>query len=301
MAQALNELEDSRRAFVANVSHELRSPLTSMRGYVQGMLDGAVPPQDTSRYLNVVMAETNRLASLVNDLLDLSRIESGKFPMEKRPYDVCEQLRRIVIGFEGRIDARHADVDMQLPDKPLPVNADQNRINQVISNLVDNAVKFLPESGGLLRLEALRQGEKVLIRVGDNGAAIPEKDLPRVFDRFYKADKAHTSGQGTGLGLAIVKSILDQHGEKITVRSDASGTIFEFTLEAAGEMAGPQGGEHGKTGEISTFVPGNAGYLSGHRGRLLRLLWTEVGRVSFLHRFAQRGHTAPVGARCFGY
>ena len=235
MAQALNELEDSRRAFVANVSHELRSPLTSMRGYVQGMLDGTIPPQDTSRYLNVVMAETNRLTSLVNDLLDLSRIESGKFPMEKRPYDVCEQLRRIVIGFEGRIDARHADVDMQLPDKPLPVNADQNRINQVISNLVDNAVKFLPESGGLLRLEALRQGEKVLIRVGDNGAAIPEKDLPHVFDRFYKADKAHTSGQGTGLGLAIVKSILDQHGEKITVRSDASGTIFEFTLEAAGE------------------------------------------------------------------
>ena len=235
MAQALNELEDSRRAFVANVSHELRSPMTSMRGYVQGMLDGTIPPQDTSRYLNVVMAETNRLTSLVNDLLDLSRIESGKFPMEKRPYDVCEQLRRIVIGFEGRIDARHADVDMQLPDKPLPVNADQNRINQVISNLVDNAVKFLPESGGLLRLEALRQGEKVLIRVGDNGAAIPEKDLPHVFDRFYKADKAHTSGQGTGLGLAIVKSILDQHGEKITVRSDASGTIFEFTLEAAGE------------------------------------------------------------------
>ena len=127
------------------------------------------------------MAETNRLTSLVNDLLDLSRIESGKFPMEKRPYDVCEQLRRIVIGFEGRIDARHADVDMQLPDKPLPVNADQNRINQVISNLVDNAVKFLPESGGLLRLEALRQGEKVLIRVGDNGAAIPEKrSAPRV-------------------------------------------------------------------------------------------------------------------------
>lgn len=235
MAQALNELEDSRRAFVANVSHELRSPLTSMRGYVQGMLDGTIPPQDTGRYLNVVMAETNRLTTLVNDLLDLSRIESGKFPMEKRPYDICEQLRRIVIGFEGRIDARHADVDMQLPENPLLVNADQNRINQVISNLVDNAVKFLPESEGLLRLEALRQGEKVLIRVGDNGAAIPEKDLPHVFDRFYKADKAHTSGQGTGLGLAIVKSILDQHGEKITVRSDASGTVFEFTLEAAGE------------------------------------------------------------------
>ncbi len=118
MAQALNELEDSRRAFVANVSHELRSPLTSMRGYVQGMLDGTIPPQDTSRYLNVVMAETNRLTSLVNDLLDLSRIESGKFPMEKRPYDVCEQLRRIVIGFEGRIDARHADVDMRFRTSP---------------------------------------------------------------------------------------------------------------------------------------------------------------------------------------
>ncbi len=233
MAQALSELEDSRRSFVANVSHELRSPLTSMRGYVQGMMDGTIPPEETGRYLCVVMDETQRLASLVNDLLNLSRIESGKFPMEKGVYDIGEQVRRILISFERRIDQKNCEVEVDLPDEACYVDADQSRINQVITNLVDNAVKFLPERGGALRLKVERKGDRVSVRVADNGVGISAEDLPHVFDRFFKADKAHTSGMGTGLGLAIVKSILDQHGARITATSEGGETAFQFWLDAA--------------------------------------------------------------------
>jgi len=232
MAQALSELEDSRRSFVANVSHELRSPLTSMRGYVQGMLDGTIPEEDREKYLGVVMDETQRLTTLVNDLLSLSRIESGKFPMEKGPYDICEQLRRVIISFGPRIDEKNIEVEVEMPDEAAYVNADQSRINQVISNLIDNAIKFLPDEGGILGLYVIPAGGKVTLRVTDNGKGIPQEDISHIFDRFYKADKAHTSGMGTGLGLAIVKSILDQHGVPIAASSDEKGTVFEFSLEA---------------------------------------------------------------------
>lgn len=235
MVKALSELEDSRRSFVANVSHELRSPLTSMRGYVQGMLDGTIPAEEHGRYLQVVMDETQRLTTLVNDLLSLSRIESGKFPMEKQPYDICEQLRRVIISFERRIDEKNIQVEVDMPDSALYVNADQNRINQVISNLVDNAIKFMPPQDGVLNLSLHAAGSRVICRVADNGAGISPEDLPHIFDRFYKADKAHTSGMGTGLGLAIVKSILDQHGAAITAASDGNGTAFEFSLEACAQ------------------------------------------------------------------
>lgn len=233
MAQALSELETSRRSFVANVSHELRSPLTSMRGYVQGMLDGTIPQEEHSRYMAVVMDETRRLTTLVNDLLNLSRIENGKFPMAKRPYDICEQLRRILISFEKRIDDKGVDVEFDVPEQQLHVLADADRINQVLMNLIDNAIKFMPGAGGVLKLSVAREGAQAHVRVADNGAGISPEDLPHVFDRFYKADKAHTSGMGTGLGLAIVKSILDQHGARITVRSGNGETAFDFWLDIA--------------------------------------------------------------------
>jgi len=234
MAQALSELEQSRRSFVANVSHELRSPLTSMHGYVEGMLDGTIPEAEYSRYLTVVNDETRRLTVLVNDLLNLSRIESGKFPMKKVPYDICEQFRRILIGFERRLDERCEDVQVNMPDSQVMVYADPDRISQVLFNLIDNALKFMPVSGGRLKLDVMWLGEKVRICVADNGKGISREDLPHIFDRFYKADKAHTSGNGTGLGLAIAKSILDQHGERITAASGEDGTRFAFTLESAG-------------------------------------------------------------------
>ncbi len=230
MAEALNRLEDSRRSFVASVSHELRSPITCMRGYVQAMQDGVIPPEDTPRYYQIVLDETDRLTALVNDLLDLSRLESGKIPLEIAPFDLNELMRRVLINFEPRIDAKHISVAVELADGPLTVQADANRINQVVSNVIDNAVKFMDGDNSLLTLRSARVGKDARVSIINNGPPIAESDLPFIFDRFYKADKAHTSGQGTGLGLSISQRIMEQHGSKLTVRSDASETAFEFTL-----------------------------------------------------------------------
>ena len=231
MADELAQLEESRRSFVANVSHELRSPMTSMQGYVQAMLDGVIPEAEQPRYLRVVLDETRRLTDLVRDLLDLSRIESGNFPLNMGDFDMNELMRRILINFEQRIDAKHIEVDVDFDAEQRWVRGDMNRVSQVVSNLVDNAVKFLPEEGGVLRLRVRREGKLVFVTVADNGSGIAPEDLPHVFDRFYKADKAH-SGMGTGLGLAIVRKILEQHGSEITVRSGEGETVFQFSLEA---------------------------------------------------------------------
>ena len=234
MAAELNRMEDSRRSFVANVSHELRSPLTSVRGYVQAMLDGTIPPEDVPKYLNVVNDETTRLTDLVRDLLDLSRLESGKFPLNLAPFDINELLRRTLINFEGRIDAKGIEVDVELTDDPLTVMGDANRISQVVTNIVDNAVKFMDEGGaGRLTLRTAREGKCARVSIRNNGPAIAENDLPCIFERFYKADKAHTAGGGTGLGLSICQRIMHQHGSEITVSSVPGDTAFDFTLPIA--------------------------------------------------------------------
>ena len=237
MAGELSNLEESRRSFVANVSHELRSPMTSMKGYVQAMLDGTIPPEDQPRYLRVVLDETNRLTDLVRDLLDLSRMESGKFPITIAPFDANEMLRRILIRFEQRIDEKGIDVDVSFADEPCCAMGDVNRITQVISNFIDNAVKFMHGSGSVLTLRTQREGGNIRFTVQDNGPGISPEDQPHIFDRFYKADKAHTSGMGTGLGLSICKFILQQHGCEIEMRSQPGETVFSFVLPAG---AAPQ-------------------------------------------------------------
>ena len=232
MAEELSRLEDSRRSFVANVSHELRSPMTCMRGYVQAMLDGVIDPEDMPRYLKIVLDETDRLTDLVRDLLDLSRLESGKFPLTPAPFDANELVRRNLVNFEHRIDEKRIEVTVALADGPLYVMADANRINQVVSNIIDNAVKFMTGEHSRLTVRTAREGDSVRFTIANNGPRIAEADLPCIFERFYKADKAHTSGQGTGLGLSICQRIMQQHGSEITVRSDDSETAFEFTLPA---------------------------------------------------------------------
>ena len=234
MAFELSNMEESRKSFVANVSHELRSPLTSIRGYVQALRDGAFPEEEREKYMDVVLDETARLTALVRDLLDLSRIESGKFPLNLERIDLCEQMRRTLLSFEQRIDQKHVEVEAELPDAPCWVNADADRIRQVISNLIDNALKFLPE-GGRLGVGVGSAGKRVYAYVEDNGPGISADDLPFIFDRFYKADKAHTAGMGTGLGLSIVKRILEQHGGNISVSSEPGQTVFRFELAAAPE------------------------------------------------------------------
>ena len=235
MAGELSRLEDSRRSFVANVSHELRSPITCMRGYVQAMQDGVIDAGDMPRYLQIVLDETDRLTALVNDLLDLSRLESGKFPLTLAPFDANELMRRNLVNFEPRIDAKGIAVSVELAEGPLTVLADANRINQVVSNIIDNAVKFMDGEGSRLTVRTAREGKNVRFTIANNGPRIADNDLPYIFERFYKADKAHTSGGGTGLGLSICQRIMQQHGSKIEVRSDDSETAFEFVLPMSGD------------------------------------------------------------------
>lgn len=232
MAADLDNLESSRRSFVASVSHELRSPLTCIGGYVEGMLDGTIAPEEQKRYLEVVKSETNRLSKLVSELLDLSRFESGKFPLSISRFDVNELIVVEMLKFEQRLEEKHIDVEINFHDKQCFVNADADRIRQVVTNLVDNAVKFVNESG-TLEVETLTVDALCYVTVKNSGPAISPEDLPFIFDRFYKADKAHTSGMGTGLGLSIVKRILEQHGQKIKASSGMNGTSFVFTLDMA--------------------------------------------------------------------
>ena len=232
MAEDLKNLEESRRSFVASVSHELRSPLTCISGYVAGMLDGTIPEEERPRYLEVVLSESARLTKLVNDLLELSKFESGKFPLAKTVFDINELMRVELLKFERRIDDKRLEVDVDFREEPCRVVADADRIRQVATNLIDNAVKFAPE-GAKIALTTAPAGEACFVSVFNQGPPVSQEDLPFLFDRFYKADKAHTSGMGTGLGLSIVKKILDQHGQTIKVSTGATGTTFTFTLERA--------------------------------------------------------------------
>lgn len=238
MADELNTLEEARRSFVANVSHELRSPLTSMRGFLEAMTDGTIPPDEYESYIEIVLDENRRMTVMVNDLLDLARIESGQYKISPAPFDITELVRRTVITFEQRIHQKGFTVEVRLPDEPLYADADEARIAQVLHNLVDNAVKYTPERGRLC-VGCTQEKHLLRVRVENSGPGIPQADLPHVFDRFYKAEKAHTpSGtSGTGLGLSIAKLIIDQHGQQLTADSRDGLTWFEFTLKRAKKPA----------------------------------------------------------------
>ncbi len=237
MVDALRDTEEQRKGFVANVSHELKSPITSIAGYLQGMLDGIIPQEEHKHYMQVVYDETQRLTRLIRDLLDLSRIESGAIPLNPVDFNLNELMRRVLIKYEGRIDEKNMEVEAEFADEPCMVHADMDRIEQVVSNLVDNAIKFCGQYGKLT-LETRVEGKTCRVMVADDGAGIDEKDLPHVFERFYTVDKAHTSGKGTGLGLSIVKQILIQHGHDISVSSaSGEGTTFTFALDVAEKRA----------------------------------------------------------------
>lgn len=233
MATELSTLEESRRNFVANVSHELRSPMTSVKGYIQAMLDGVIEGDERDRYLRVVLDETNRLTDLVSDLLDLSRLESGKFPMQIAAFDSNELVRRIILSFEKRIEDKQIEVELDLADDPCYALGDAKRINQVVRNFIDNAIKFMQGEGSRLCVKTAFEGKYTRISVIDNGVGIKPEDQPHITERFYKADKAHTSGMGTGLGLSICKNILMQHGSRIELHSVPGNTVFSFVLPRA--------------------------------------------------------------------
>jgi signal transduction histidine kinase len=233
MAEELKKQEDLRSGFVANVSHELRSPLTSIHGFAQGMLDGTIPQGDHQRYLEVIVGETRRLNKLIRELLDLSQIETGKFPLNIQAFDVNELICRVLITFEEKIVSKALDIDVDFRQDKAMVLADPDRIEQVVINLLDNAVKYTNQ-GGSIRVWTHGATDKMLVGITDNGPGIPEEDQPYVWERFYKVDKAHSGKKGTGLGLSIVKKIIEQHGERITLQSQpGSGAVFVFSLKKA--------------------------------------------------------------------
>ena len=230
MAQNLKKHEKLRSSFVANVSHELRSPLTSIHGFAEGLLDGTIDEKDRDKYARVIVEESTRLKKLINELLDLSQIESGEFPLHLSQFDINEHIRRVLIRYIDRMEEKDIELNVSFTEEYCMVFADSDRIEQIIVNLIDNAIKFTPEKG-TISIWTRTDEEKVLVGISDTGCGISKEDLDYIFERFYKSDKAHSNKIGTELGLSIVKKILDQHGETILVRSEPNkGTKFIFTL-----------------------------------------------------------------------
>ena len=232
MAEKLDELETSRREFVANVSHELRSPITSIRGFAEGMAEGVIPPEEHPKYLAIVAEETRRLSRLISDLLALSRLERKDAQLTLTTFDITELLRRCVIRRVNDLEQRRMEVDCRFPEEAVQVLADSDRIEQVAANLLDNAIKFTPE-GGKITWSVVVEDGRVTVTITDTGCGIPPEDRSRVFERFFTADRAHTSGNGTGLGLSICQRIMEMHGERISLLDTREGTAFAFTLKAA--------------------------------------------------------------------
>ncbi len=237
MAGQLKRLEESRREFVANVSHELRSPMTSIQGFLEGMQDGTIPPQEHPKYLKIVSDEAKRLTKLIADLLALSRMEQGDTKQNFVDFDINEMIRRALIRRMNDIDHKQLEVDVDFLTEQCYCWGDSDRIEQVVVNLLDNAVKFVPEKGKIT-LRTRAAGSQAVITVMDDGPGILPQDQPHIFERFYKADKAHTAGKGTGLGLSICRRILEAHGQTIRLLPTERGAAFEFTLEKGREKGG---------------------------------------------------------------
>ena len=232
MTRKLQGVEENRREFVANVSHELRSPITSIRGFAEGMADGVIPAEEQPKYLRLVANESKRLSGLIDDLLALSRLERDDAKPEMTVFDVNEMLRRAVIRRMNDLEAKRIDVGCEFEEDRCEVRADSDRIEQVVINLLDNAIKFTPE-GGKITLESAAKDGIAEITVRDSGCGVPEEDREKIFDRFFTADRAHTAGKGTGLGLSICKRIMEMHGQSIRLLDTDEGAAFRFTLERA--------------------------------------------------------------------
>lgn len=234
MAESLSQSERQRQEFVANVSHELKTPMTTISGFLDGMLDGTIPEERHRHYMQMVSDEVRRLSRLVRSMLDVSRLQSQGINEEKKSrFDLCEVIGQVLISFERRVSGKGLHMDVQMPDRRVWVRADLDSITQVIYNLTDNGVKFCHE-GGRLSIWLAAEGSKARVTVQNTGPTVPPEELPLLFDRFHKADKSRSADrEGVGLGLYIVKTILNGHGEDISVTSQEGITTFTFTLPLA--------------------------------------------------------------------
>ena len=232
MAESLEKSEYQRQEFVANVSHELKTPMTTIGGYIDGMLDGTIPPERHRYYMQIVSDEIKRLSRLVRSMLDISRLQDqALIPEEKKTrFDMEECVGEVLITFEQKINGKNLDVSVDLPEHPVFTRADKDAVTQVVYNLLDNAVKFC-NPGGTLGVKLAEGGCKIYVTVSNEGNTIPPEELPLVFDRFHKIDKARNRSQeGWGLGLYIVKTLVCSHGENISVASRDGKTEFTFTM-----------------------------------------------------------------------
>lgn len=231
MADKLSHFEDDQKKFIANVSHDFRSPLTSMKGYLEAMADGTIPPEQHEKYLNIVKNETERLTKLTNNLLTLNNLNITGMNLDITEFDINKTVRDTTATFEGICKNKHISFNLVLLGTTLLVSADKGKIEQVLYNLTDNAIKFSkPDSS--IKIETSEKNETVFVSVKDSGIGIPKENLKLIFDRFYKTDPSRGKDKkGTGLGLSIVKEIINAHHENINVISTVDvGTEFIFTL-----------------------------------------------------------------------
>lgn len=234
MAQSLENLDKMRSSFMANVSHDLRTPMTTIAGFIDAIRDGVIPPEKQDHYLGIVSAEVHRLSRLVSSLLDVTRIQAGDRKFVMKPFDICEMGRQILISFEQQVEAKGLQIEFVCDEENMIVLADHDAIYQIFYNICDNAVKFSFD-GGIFRVSIQRKTDeknKIQVSVYNQGEGIAAEDIPFVFERFYKGDKSRgLDRKGVGLGLYISKTIIAAHGEKIWANSvQGKDCRFSFTL-----------------------------------------------------------------------
>ncbi|AWK50370.1 two-component sensor histidine kinase [Clostridium beijerinckii] len=230
MAESLEKVENNRRDFISNVSHELRSPITSIKGFIAGIIDGVIPKDKEGYYLDRVYSEIKRLTRLINDLLDLSAIESGKLKFNMKKIDINELVRLCIINNEQNIKEKEITLKIELQYEKCYANADEDKTMQVITNLLDNAIKYCGNNG-IIKINTYHKGTKVFVQIYNNGPKIGDEEIRNIWNRFYKSDKSRTNKVSTGLGLSIVRMILMQQGEEVWVKNNSDiGVTFTFSL-----------------------------------------------------------------------
>lgn len=234
LADEINQSGEYQRKFISNISHDFRSPLTSIKGYLEAMLDGTIPYESQDHYLHIVLSEAERLSKLTNSLLTLATYDEQKVLLELSDFDINDVIRQTIATFEGLCLQKNLRIDLFFDQGPLYVSADLGKIQQVLCNLLDNAIKF-SKSDSSIRIETTEVHDKVFISVKDHGEGIASENLSKIWTRFYKTDPSRGKDKkGTGLGLAITKEIIQSHGEYIDVISTPNvGTEFTFSLQCA--------------------------------------------------------------------
>jgi signal transduction histidine kinase len=242
MSESIKEMDDMQSSFISDVSHELRTPMTIISGFVEGVLDGTIPESEQKKYLGIVLSEIKRLNRLVNDLLEMSRLKSGKIEYKMVPFDVNESIRQVIISFDKRLSEKNVDLEVDFSQDSLYAMGSRDSIYRVITNLMDNAVKFT-EDGGKITIASKCEGGKVVVSIQNSGSGLSEKELMHIWDRFYQTDKSRSNAKnrGAGLGLYIVKNIMAAHSNSIRAESEeGKWTRFVFELDSVKKPAQPQ-------------------------------------------------------------